>query len=113
MSGPLKERIAELVRQAERDQVSKTRHVPAIHSEPLGRQIDRWLAETPPAVLARPWTMAELQKLFTGRYRQSPHAQNVANELRKRGWYSCRIWTRPGYGKRIWYSQGFVNQENE
>lgn len=109
MSGPLKERIAELIRQAEREQVAKNRQVPAIQSEPLGRQIDRWLAETPPAVVARPWTMAELQKLFVGRYRQRPHAQNVASELRKRGWYTRRTWTQPGYGQRLWFAPDLSN----
>lgn len=79
------------------------------HVEPLGKQIDRWLAETPPAVLVRPWTMAELQKLFVGRYRQRPHAQNVASELRKRGWYTRRTWTQPGYGQRLWFAPDLSN----
>ena len=113
MSGPLKERLAELVRQAERNQIATARQVHPIQYEPLGRQIDRWLSEIPPAVFARPWTMAELQNLFVGRYRQRPHAQHVASELRKRGWYSCRIWTRPGYGQRIWYSPNFNNHHED
>lgn len=73
-----------------------------IRAQPLGRQIDRWLAETPPALLARPWSMAELQKLFVGRYRQRAHAQHIASELRKRGWVTLRIWSDPGYGTRVW-----------
>ena len=101
MSGFLRQRIDELSQQAERDKVTQ---YPTAHRrpEPLGMQIDRWLAETSPALLARPWSMAELQKLFVGIYRQRPHAQSVAAELRKRGWYTRRVWTHPGYGCRLW-----------
>ncbi len=80
-------------------------HGDFLRAQPLGKQIDRWLAETPPALLARPWSMAELQKLFVGRYRQHPHAQSIANELRKRGWYTRRTWTHPGYGRRLWFTR--------
>jgi hypothetical protein len=80
-----------------------------IHTQPLAKQIDRWLAETPPALLARPWSMNELQKLFVGQYRQHPHAQHIASELRKRGWYSCRVWSTPGYGRRIWLPSSSIN----
>jgi hypothetical protein len=76
----------------------------SIHTEPLDKQIDRWLAETPPALLIRPWSMCELQKLFVGQYRQHPHAQHIASELRKRGWYTRRVWTQPGYGQRLWFA---------
>jgi len=108
MSGFLRQRLDELSQQAERDRVTQSPTSPQ-RPEPLGMQIDRWLAETPPALLARPWSMAELQKLFVGRYRQRPHPQSVATELRKRGWYTRRVWTYPGYGCRIWLSPDSID----
>jgi len=102
----LRQQIHELDKQAERERRAREHVKPA---EPLGMQIDRWLAEIPPALLARPWSMAELQQNFVGRYRQRPHAQSVATELRKRGWYTRRVWTYPGYGCRIWLPPVFID----
>jgi hypothetical protein len=103
MSGLLRQQINELIEGAERDKGTQTPTAPR-RPEPLGNQIDRWLAKTPPALVARPWSMAELQMLFVGKYRQRPHAQSVATELRKRGWYTHRTWTQPGYGQRLWFA---------
>jgi hypothetical protein len=97
----LKQQIHELGKQVQRESQA---HGFVKPPEPLGVQIDRWLSETPPALLARPWRMTELQALFVGRYRQRPHGQSVATELRKRGWYTRRTWTQPGYGQRLWFA---------
>ena len=97
----LKQRVQALGKQAEREGHARDYRKPP---EPIGVQVDRWLAETPPALLTRPWSMAELQKLFVGLYRQHPHPQCVATELRKRGWYTRRVWTQPGYGQRLWFA---------
>ena len=97
----LRQQIHDLNKQVDRE--LRTRQIIQT-PDPLGVQIDRWLAETPPALLARPWSMVELQKLFVGKYRQRPHAQSVATELRRRGWYTRRTWSQPGYGKRLWYA---------
>ncbi len=102
----LRQQIHQLDKQAERE---KHAHGFVKPPEPLGVQIDRWLAEMPDAVIKRPWQMTELQKLFVGRYRQRPHAQSVATELRKRGWYTRRVWTYPGYGCRIWLPPDFID----
>jgi hypothetical protein len=104
----LRQQIHALDKQAERDRQA---HGFVKPPEPLGVQIDRWLAETPDALIKRPWRMSELQKLFVGRYRQRPHAQGVAAELRKRGWHTWRTWTHPGYGQRLWFAPtDFFNQ---
>lgn len=104
----LRQQLNELAKQAALDRSPPTTGM-IKRTESLGAQIDRWLAEAPPAVIARPWCMHELQKIFIGRYRQRPHAQHVASELRKRGWHSRRIWTQPGYGQRLWYSPESTN----
>ena len=101
----LRQQIHELDKQAERERRAREYIKPA---EPLGLQIDRWLADTPPALLARPWSMSELQNLFVGKYRHRPHCQAVATELRKRGWYTRRTWTQPGYGQRLWFAPSDV-----
>jgi hypothetical protein len=108
MSGLLRQQLDELIQQADCNKGTQSPTGPR-RPEPLGMQIDRWLAEMPDAVIKRPWQMTELQKLFVGRYRQRPHAQSVATELRKRGWYTRRVWTYPGYGCRIWLPPIFID----
>ncbi len=103
MHETLKQCLTRLNEEAQRDRTRRI-HTKFAPAEPLDKQIDRWLSLTPPDLLARPWTMTELQRLFVGRYRELPHAQHVAGELRKRGWYSRRTWTQPGYGRRLWFA---------
>ena len=76
--------------------------------KPLPDQIDLWLRTTPQAVLSRPWRMREIQQQFIGKYRSHPHPQNLAAELRRRGWTTRRLWTMVGEGQRIWYPPTYL-----
>lgn len=70
--------------------------------KPIEIQLQELMLTTPPALLARPWAMHEFVKKFTGKYRESPHAQNVAEALLKAGWTPKRIWGNNYLGKRYW-----------
>jgi hypothetical protein len=69
---------------------------------PLTAQIEALMQSTPPKLLNRPWSMAELVARLDGKYRDRPHPQHVGHALRIIGWNYRRYW-RPGYnGARVW-----------
>jgi hypothetical protein len=84
-------------------QLSVPRRIPKHYQTPLRQQIELIIAGLPPPLQNRPWGMHELTAQLTGRYRQHPHPQHVAHELRALGWTSQRNWSAQGYGRRIWY----------
>lgn len=84
-------------------QMSALRRTPKPCQTSLRQQIELIIAALPPQLQHRPWAMRELTAQLTGRYRQHPHAQHVAHELRALGWTSRRNWSAQGYGRRIWY----------
>lgn len=68
----------------------------------LTDQIGEFLNTLPPAQRNGPWLLSDLTKNLQGKYRDRPHAQNVAIELKKMGWTSKRLWGAEWEGKRIW-----------
>jgi len=70
--------------------------------KPLVEQLKELMCTTPPALLARPWSMSEFVTRLSGKYRASPHAQNVASALLKAGWKPIRLWGPSYLGKRYW-----------
>jgi hypothetical protein len=103
MRAYMKEEMAALKSEAERcAAVTKHKHpVPAVM--PLHDQLRRMLVEMPQLQRQRSWSIYELVSQLQGRYRQHPHPQHVARELRALGWTSARVWSSIGYGKRIWH----------
>ena len=70
---------------------------------PLKDQITTIFREMPLALKTRPWSVYELTAQLQGKYRNNPHPQDVARELRDLGWSTSRSWSKEGYGKRIWH----------
>jgi hypothetical protein len=73
--------------------------------KPLTNQISDFIKTLPPALINKPWTMAELVARLDGKYRAKPHPQKVAEALRILGWKRVRYW-RKGYdGVRLWIKE--------
>ena len=70
--------------------------------KPLTDQIIDLMKSTPPQLLNRPWSMAELVARLDGKYRDRPHAQNVGQALRIIGWNYRRYWSKGYNGVRVW-----------
>jgi transposase len=70
--------------------------------KPLTEQIIELMKSTPPQLLNRPWSMAELVARLDGKYQDRPHAQNVGQALRIIGWNYRRYWTKGFNGARLW-----------
>ena len=70
--------------------------------KPLTDQIIELMKSTPPQLLNRPWSMAELVARLDGKYRDRPHAQNVGQALSIIGWNYRRYWTKGFNGARLW-----------
>ena len=73
---------------------------------PMTKQISELMQSTPPKLLDRPWSMAELVARLEGKYRDRPHAQNVGDALRKLGWKRDRYWGNGYNGARVWLPPG-------
>ena len=69
----------------------------------LEEQITQLTKSLPPVLVNRPWLISELTNRLTGKYRDRPHPQNVAQALKKLGWVQTRDWTANGCGRRYWY----------
>lgn len=80
--------------------------------KPLELQLQELMLSTPPALLARPWAMSEFIDRLTGKYRASPHAQNVAIVLLKAGWKPIRLWGSSYLGKRYWILNNGVKHDH-
>ena len=86
-------------------------HKPAQQYTPLRDQIIRLVAEMPPDLRCRSWSITELVRQLQGRYRAHPQPQMVARELIALGWRKTRIWASEGRGSRIWHPPQ-VSSEN-
>ncbi len=64
--------------------------------------IREWMSAIPPALLDRPYLMAEIVCRFHGRYSALPAPRMIAAALRQLGWTSHRNWTRAGRNTRYW-----------
>ena len=84
---------------------------PVKQHTPLRNQIIRLMAEMPPELRSRPWSISELVNQLQGRYRAHPHAQLVARELIALGWRRTRLWTSEGRGSRIWHPPEVLTKE--
>lgn len=71
-------------------------------TKPLEYQITELMQTTPPAIRARPWSIAELVPRLQGKYRDHPHAKEVGEALRRLGWQRIRLWGDAGEGRRVW-----------
>ena len=70
--------------------------------KPLTNQIIELMKSTPPQLLNRPWSMAELVARLDGKYRDRPHPQLVGQALRIIGWHYRRYWGQGYGGVRLW-----------
>ena len=70
--------------------------------KPLTEQIRELMQTTPPQMLKRPWSMAELVLRLNGKYRDKPHAKQVGEALRALGWKRVRYWCKGYDGVRLW-----------
>lgn len=80
---------------------------------PLTQQIEALMKSTPPQLLNRPWSMAELVLRLDGKYKARPHAQNVGDALRKVGWKRDRYWAKEYGGVRIWLPPSFFLKNSD
>jgi len=71
-------------------------------TKPLDDQINDLMQTIPPALRARPWSIAELVPRLQGKYREHPHAKEVGEALRRLGWRRTRLWGNAGEGRRVW-----------
>lgn len=85
-------------RQAADDILSTTLPTP----DPLEDQIKALMASIPPAQTELPWLMDDLVKRLQGRYHERPHAQHVADALRRLKWRRERIYGPKYGGRRLW-----------
>ena len=74
--------------------------------KPLTEQIIELMKATPPQLLNRPWSMAELVARLEGKYRDRPHPQEVGQALRTIGWSYRRYWGKGYNGVRVWLPPG-------
>ena len=81
---------------------SLTANPPSIHT--LEEKFVLWIASLTPAQLQRPYTTIEVIKLasLTGKYRERPALQEVAQLLRKHGFIHKRNWTNASRNQRNW-----------
>lgn len=76
----------------------------AIPTYTLEEKIALWIATLTPAQLQRPYTTIEVIKLasLTGKYRDHPALQEVAQLLRKHGFEHKRSWKNNSRNQRYW-----------
>lgn len=70
--------------------------------EPLDAQIQRWWANLPDTMKARPFQLAEIAGACRGRYQERPALRCVAAALRSIGWREYRCWKASGRNRRFW-----------
>lgn len=70
--------------------------------KPLTDQIAELMRSLPSQVLNRPWSMGELVGRLQGKYRDSPHPQEVGEALRRLNWTRQRYWGKGYDGVRLW-----------
>ena len=100
---PLYRQIQRLKNQASKSTRPKKPALPTLEQ----RLLD-WITSLTPAQLQRPYTTLEVIKLasLTGKYRDSPALQEVAQLLRKHGFESKRSWVVSSYNRRYWKFKG-------
>ncbi len=74
----------------------------------LEEKLVLWITSLTPAQLQRPYTTIEVIKLasLTGKYRNQPALQQVAQILRKHGFEHKRSWTNASRNQRYWKFKG-------
>jgi hypothetical protein len=67
-----------------------------------------WIESLTPEQLKRPYKTSEVIKLasLTGKYRNYPALQEVAQILRKHGFEHKRCWTKASRNQRYWILKG-------
>lgn len=77
----------------------------------LEEKLVPWIESLTPAQLQRPYTTIEVIKLalLTGKYRERPALQEVAQLLRKHGFEHKRSWTNASRNQRYWKFKGEIN----
>lgn len=77
-------------------------------SPTLEERLLNWITSLTPAQLQRPYTTIEVIKLasLTGRHRNQPALQEVAQLLRKHGFDHKRSWVASSYNRRYWKFKG-------
>lgn len=74
------------------------------HIYTLEEKLVLWIQSSTPAQLQKPYTTIEVIKLasLTGKYRERPALQEVAQLLRKHGFIHKRSWTNANRNQRYW-----------
>lgn len=96
------QRLKEEVAVSDLKKSSVTPNAPPIYT--LEEKLVLWIASQTPAQLQRPYTTIEVIKLatLTGKYRERPALQEVAQLLRKHGFIHKRSWTNASRNQRYW-----------
>ena len=71
--------------------------------KPLEQQLIGFFRSLPPSRAEKPLLMSDIIHHLRGRYRDKPHAQQVATELRKLGWQRRRLYGAEWAGRRYWF----------
>lgn len=100
------QRLKEEVALSNSKKSSLTANTPPIYT--LEEKLVLWIQSSTPAQLQRPYTTIEVIKLasLTGKYRDRPALQQVAQLLRKHGFESKRSWVASSYNRRYWQFKG-------
>ena len=80
----------------------------------LEEKLVLWIESLTPEQLQRPYTTIEVIKLasLTGKYRECPALQEVAQLLRKHGFEHKRSWTNASRNQRYWL-HSFIGEKND
>jgi len=91
-----------------KDQASKSKRSEKPVSPTLEERLLDWITSLTPIQIQRPYTTVEIIKLasLTGKYRNRPALQEVAQLLRKHGFDYKRSWVASSYNRRYWKFKG-------
>jgi hypothetical protein len=95
--------LYKLSEQQQQRELAKREPTPPAMS--LEQQLFRFLRTLSKEQLRHPWTMDQiiLYGNLTGKYRDRPHPQNVAEILTRIGWTKRRLYSAEFGGKRYWF----------
>ena len=80
----------------------QTLHPPV---KPLEQQLIEYFRSLSPAQICRAWTMNEIIRSgnLTGKYRDRPHPQQIAEILTRNAWTKRRLYGAEFGGKKYWF----------
>ena len=99
------EKVEKKQEQAKQSTAAELQAVMSMPVKPLEQQIVEFFRSLSPTQINRPWGINEITLHLEGKYRDRPHPQLVAVELRKIGWQRRRVYgpQEEGGGRRYWF----------